>query len=127
MLRRVGLPVLAYAATTVGVGTTLRHLPTLLRFARKRPLPDDLSTADKRMGARVAVETTDGYRYVSTVEHPRGFAGHPLDDIAAVAEEKYRDAFVARGLVEERATELAQERTAPPADDPVSLPALEGS
>ena len=105
MLRRVGLPVVGYAAKTVGVGATLRHLPTLLRFARKRPLPTDLSSADKRMGARVEVTTTDGRTFESTIEHPSGFAGKPLAEIRAVARNKCRSGLQAAGARESAARE----------------------
>jgi hypothetical protein len=96
MLRRVGLPVLAYAVRTVGPVTTLRRLPTLARFLGKRPLPPDFADADKRMGARVEV-TTAGATHAVTVEHPTGFAGQPLGEISAVARRKYREALVAAG------------------------------
>ena len=105
MLRRVGLPVVGYAAKTVGVGATVRHLPTLLRFARKRPLPTDLAEADKRMGARVEVTTTDGRTFEATVEHPSGFAGKPLAEIRAVARNKCREGLQAAGLRESAARE----------------------
>jgi 2-methylcitrate dehydratase PrpD len=96
MLRRVGPPVLAYAARTVGLVTTLRNLPTLARFVRRRPLPAAFADADKRMGARVEVTTGDG-AHAATVEHPTGFAGQPLAEIRAVARRKYREALVAGG------------------------------
>ena len=119
MLRRVGLPVVPYSAKIIGLRATLANLPTLARFVRKRPLPTDLSDADKRMGARVEV-TVDGTRYVSTVEHPRGFAGQPLADITALAREKYRDALVALG--DDRAGERATEWTEPDRDAPLPAP-----
>jgi 2-methylcitrate dehydratase PrpD len=122
MLRRVGLPVVAYAATTLGPATALRHLPTLLRFARKRPLPDDLSDADKRMGARLRV-STGSHVYVSEVAHPTGFAGQPLGEIVETAATKYREGLVAAGLSEAEASAEAQRRTSEDGrDDPVSLP-----
>jgi 2-methylcitrate dehydratase PrpD len=97
MLRRVGLPVLPYAAKTVGLRQTVRHLPTLARFVRKRPLPTDLSDADKRMGARVEVTTTDGRTVEATVDHPAGFAGKPLAEVRAVARKKCRTGLEAAG------------------------------
>ncbi|MFQ3318335.1 MAG: 2-methylcitrate dehydratase PrpD [Natronomonas sp.] len=100
MLRRVGVPVIGYAAKTVGVRATVRHLPTLARFARKRPLPTDLSTADKRMGARVEVTTTDGRTLSATVGHPSGFAGKPLAEIRAVARRKCLEGLQETGLRE---------------------------
>lgn len=108
MLRRVGLPVLPYAAKTVGIGTVARHLPTLLRLARKRPLPTDLAEADKRMGARVTVETADGRTVARSVPHPNGFAGQPLDSIEGVAREKCTAAFEAVGLGAETAADRVE-------------------
>jgi 2-methylcitrate dehydratase PrpD len=122
MLRRVGLPVVAYAAKTVGPVATVRNLPTLLRFARKRPLPEEFSDADKRMGARVAVETTDGHVYVSEVSHPGGFAGQPLDDIVESATTKYREALVERGLSAEAARQAAQDVLEFESDEQVTVP-----
>jgi len=126
MLRRVGPPVVAYAAKTVGLGATLRHLPTLLRFARKRPLPDDLSTADKRMGARVEVTTTDGRTFEATVEHPSGFAGKPLAEVRAVARNKCREGLQATGLRESVARERADDLLAIDDATQVSLEPLLG-
>jgi 2-methylcitrate dehydratase PrpD len=127
MLRRIGLPVVGYAANTVGIGATLRHLPTLLRFARKRPLPTDLSDADKRMGARVEVTTTDGRSFEATVEHPAGFAGKPLAEVRAVARNKCRRGLQATGLRESEARERADDLLAVDDHDLVSLaPLLEG-
>ncbi|PSP94711.1 hypothetical protein BRC84_03985 [Halobacteriales archaeon QS_1_68_44] len=83
MLRRVGPAVIPYAARSVGPAATVRHLPTLARFVRKRPLPTDLSDADKRMGARVAVTTTDGRTVEATVEHWTGLAAAGLRESAA--------------------------------------------
>lgn len=105
MLRRVGLPVVGYAARTVGIRATIRHLPTLARLARKRPLPTDLAGAEKRMGARVEVRTTDGRTVAATVEHPSGFAGHPLSEIEAVARHKCRAGLAAAGVPESSAGE----------------------
>jgi len=122
MVRRVGLPVVAYAAKTVGPVAAVRHLPTLLRFARKRPLPDDLSEADKRVGARVAVETEENRVYVSEVPHPSGFAGHPLDAIVESATTKYREALVERGLSADAARQSVQNLLAVENDEPVTLP-----
>ena len=109
MLRPVGVPVVGYAAKTVGIGATLRHLPTLLRFARKRPLPTDLSEADKRMGARVEVTTTDGRTFEATIEHPSGFAGKPIEEIRAVARNKCRSGLEAAGVSQSVATERVDE------------------
>lgn len=100
MLRRVGPAVIPYAAKTVGPAAALRHLPTLLRFLRKRPLPDDLSGADKRMGARVRVDLEGGETLSATVEHPTGFAGHTLPEVRAVARKKFRRALEAGGATE---------------------------
>jgi 2-methylcitrate dehydratase PrpD len=122
MLRPIGLPVVAYAAKTVGPVAAVRHLPTLLRFARKRPLPGDLSGADKQMGARVAVETTDGRVYVSEVSHPSGFAGHPLDDILESATTKYREALLERGLSAEAARRETRALLEFGSDERVTLP-----
>lgn len=102
MMRQVGLPIVAYAVRTLGLWTTLSNLPTLARFVRKRPLPTDLSDADKRMGARVEV-TCGTTTYMATVEHPRGFAGQPLNEIVDVAREKYRAGLEATGLDTETA------------------------
>lgn len=96
MLRRVGPGVVPYAAKTLGPTTALRHLPTLLRFVRRRPLPDDLAEADKRMGARVAVTLSDGRTVVEECPHPPGFAGRPLAEIRAIARKKLRAALAAR-------------------------------
>jgi 2-methylcitrate dehydratase PrpD len=127
MLRRVGPPVVGYAAKTVGLGATLRHLPTLLRFARKRPLPTDLSEADKRMGARVEVTTTDDRTFEATVEHPSGFAGKPLAEIRAVARNKCRHGLQATGLRESTARERADDLLAIDDHERVTLtPLLEG-
>lgn len=108
MLRRVGPGVLAYAAATVGPATTLRHLPTLLRFVRKRPLPDDLSNADKRMGARVTVELESGEELSAAVDHPTGFAGRTLAEIRATARNKLRDGLEAQGYRESEARAVAE-------------------
>ena len=107
MLRRVGPAVFAYAARNVGPATTVRHLPTLARVARRRSLPTDLSDADKRMGARVAVTTTDGRTVEATVEHPSGFAGKPLTEIRAVARRKCWTGLTAAGLREATARRRA--------------------
>lgn len=93
MLRRVGPLVLPYSAKTVGVGTTLKNLPTLLRFVRKRPLPTDLSRAEKRLGARVTVHLSDGHSVTAEVPHPMGFAGRPLAETRAVARRKCESAL----------------------------------
>ena len=114
MLRRLGPAVLAHAAKTVGPLATLRHLPTLARFLRRRPLPTDLGAADERMGARVAVTTTDGRTVSATVDHPSGFAGKPPEEVRAVAREKCRTGLAAAGLGDAR----ARRRT----DDLLSLP-----
>jgi 2-methylcitrate dehydratase PrpD len=98
MLRRVGPAVLPYSAKTVGPVTALKNLPTLLRFVRKRPLPDDLSGADKAMGARVTVRLADGREFSETVEHPPGFAGRGLDETRAIARRKLAAALRARGV-----------------------------
>ena len=124
MLRRVGVPVVGYAAKTVGVGATLRHLPTLLRFARKRPLPTDLSDADKRMGARVEVTTTDGRTIETTVDHPSGFAGKPLEEIRAVARNKCRSGLEAAGVGPSDATQRVDELFAVDSAPSVSLGAF---
>ncbi|WP_255195288.1 MmgE/PrpD family protein [Halorarius litoreus] len=108
MLRRVGPGVLPYAATTVGPVITLRHLPTLLKFVRKRPLPDDLSDADKRMGARVTVELDSGEVLSATVDHPTGFAGRTLAEVRATARTKLREALEARGARESAARAAAE-------------------
>jgi 2-methylcitrate dehydratase PrpD len=94
MLRRVGPLVLPYSARTVGLGTTLKNLPTLLRFVRKRPLPTDLSRAEKRLGARVTVHLTDGQSVTAECPHPQGFAGRPLPERRAVARRKLRTALI---------------------------------
>lgn len=96
MLRRVGPGVVPYAAKTLGPATALRHLPTLLRFVRRRPLPDDLAEADKRMGARVAVTLSDGRTLVEDCPHPPGFAGRPLVETRAIARKKLRAGLEAR-------------------------------
>jgi 2-methylcitrate dehydratase PrpD len=108
MLRRVGPGVLPYAASTVGPATTLRHLPTLLRFVRKRPLPTDLSDADKRLGARVTVELASGETLSATVEHPTGFAGRTLAEIRATARTKLREALEGTGMRESDARTAAE-------------------
>lgn len=109
MLRRVGPRVVGYAAKTLGPVATLRHLPTLLRFARKRPLPDDLARAEKRVGARVEVTTADGRRFESTVERPSGFAGNPPAEIRAVARRKCWRALEAAGVRRATATARSDE------------------
>lgn len=124
MLRRVGLPVVGYAAKTVGVGAALRHLPTLLRFARKRPLPTALADADKRMGATVEVTTTDGATFEATVEHPSGFAGKPLTEIRAVARNKCREGLQASGIREATARERTDELLAIDDAEEVSLASI---
>ncbi|WP_336133942.1 MmgE/PrpD family protein [Natronomonas amylolytica] len=124
MLRRVGLPVLPYAAKTVGPKQTLRHLPTLARFVRKRPLPTDLSDADKRMGARVEVTTTDGRTVEATVEHPAGFAGKPLSEIRAVARKKCRTGLEAAGDGGPTARRKTDDLLGIEAASPVSLSGL---
>lgn len=126
MLRRVGLPVVGYAAKTVGVGATLRHFPTLIRFARKRPLPTDLSAADKRMGARVEVTTTDGRTVEATIDHPSGFAGQPLAEIRAVARKKCRRGLEATGDGEATARQKVDDLLAIEESSTVSLDALVG-
>jgi 2-methylcitrate dehydratase PrpD len=97
MLRGVGPAVLSYAAKTLGPKTTLRHLPTLLRFVPRRSLPTDLSDAEMRLGARVTVELASGESFARTVEHPTGFAGQPLHAIRAVARKKLRRGLEATG------------------------------
>jgi 2-methylcitrate dehydratase PrpD len=126
MLRRVGLPLVAYAARRVGPLAALRHLPTLAGFVRKRPLPTDLSGADKRMGARVSVRTTDGLRVAATVEHPSGFAGKPLSEIRAVARRKCWTGLAASGLRESEAKRRADSCLAVADRETVSLAALTG-
>jgi 2-methylcitrate dehydratase PrpD len=125
MLRRVGLPVVGYTAKTVGIGATLRHLPTLLRFARKRPLPMDLSGADKRMGARIEVTTADGRCIEATIDHPSGFAGKPLEEIRAVARNKCRSGLAAEGLRESAASKRVDDLLAIDSADTVSLAAFD--
>jgi 2-methylcitrate dehydratase PrpD len=126
MPRRVGLPVLGYAARTVGPVAALRHLPTLARFVRKRPLPTDLSDADKRMGARVEVTTAGGRTVEATVRHPSGFAGTPLSESRAVARRKYRRGLEAAGVRESTARRRADELLAVDDGDAVSLAGLTG-
>jgi 2-methylcitrate dehydratase PrpD len=126
MLRRVGVPVVGYAAKTVGPLAALQHLPTLAGFVRKRPLPTDLSDADKRMGARVEVTTTGGRTVEATVEHPSGFAGKPLSEVRAVARKKYWSGLVAAGLRESTARHRAGELLALDDAERVSLAALTG-
>jgi 2-methylcitrate dehydratase PrpD len=109
MLRRVGWRVVPYSARSVGAVTALRNLPTLLRFVRKRPLPDDLSGADKAMGARVTVRLADGREFAETVEHPPGFAGRALDETRAIARRKLSDALAARGAASDDARRTARE------------------
>jgi hypothetical protein len=109
MLRRVGWKVLPYSAKSVGPVTALRNLPTLLRFVRKRPLPDDLSGADKAMGARVTVRLADGREFSETCEHPPGFAGRALDETRAIARRKLSDALQARGADTDDAERVARE------------------
>ena len=108
MLRRVGPAVLPYSAKTVGPVTALKNLPTLLRFVRKRPLPDDLSGADKAMGACVTVRLADGRQFSETVEHPPGFAGRGLDETRAIARRKLAAALRARGVEETTARHAAE-------------------
>lgn len=124
MLRRVGPLVVVYAAKSVGLATTLRHLPSLARFARKRPLPQDLADADKRMGARVEVETTDGRTFDVSVPHPAGFAGKPLAEIRAVARNKCRSGLQATGIREAAARERTDEIFNMDETDRVSLASL---
>lgn len=124
MLRRVGPLVLPYAAKTVGLGQTLRHLPTLARFVRKRPLPTDLSDADKCMGARVEVTTTDGRTVEATVDHPSGFAGKPLAETRAVARKKCRTGLEAAGDNESTARRKADDLFAIQSSSAVSLDGL---
>ncbi|WP_276257821.1 MmgE/PrpD family protein [Haloglomus litoreum] len=109
MLRRVGWKVIPYAAKSVGPVTTLKNLPTLLRFVRKRPLPEDLSGADKAMGARVTVRLADGREFSETVEHPPGFAGRALDETRAIARRKLSEAMLARGAARDDAERVARE------------------
>jgi 2-methylcitrate dehydratase PrpD len=109
MLRRVGWKVVPYAAKSVGPVTALRNLPTLLRFVRKRPLPDDLSGADKAMGARVTVRLDDGREFSETCEHPPGFAGRALDETRAIARRKLSEAMEARGADRADAERIARE------------------
>ena len=126
MLRRVGLPVVGYAARTVGPMAALRRLPMLARFLRKRPLPTDLSEADKRMGARVEVTTTAGRTVQATVEHPSGFAGKPLSEHRAVARRKYWTGLAGAGVRESTARRRADELLAIDETETVSLAALTG-
>ncbi|WP_254830018.1 MmgE/PrpD family protein [Haloglomus salinum] len=109
MLRRVGWKVIPYSAKSVGPVTALKNLPTLLRFVRKRPLPDDLSGADKAMGARVTVRLADGREFSETCEHPPGFAGRALDETRAIARRKLSDAMEARGTDRDDAERVARE------------------
>jgi 2-methylcitrate dehydratase PrpD len=124
MLRRVGPAVFAYAAKNVGPAATVRHFPTLARFARRRPLPNDLSGADKRMGARVVVTTTDGRTVEATVEHPSGFAGKPLSEIRAVARRKCWTGLAAASLRESAARRRADALLALEEADAVSAAGL---
>jgi hypothetical protein len=101
--------VVPYAAKSLGPATALRNLPTLLRFVRKRPLPDDLSGADKAMGARVTVRLEDGREFAETVEHPPGFAGRALDETRAIARRKLSNAMEARGAASDEAERVARE------------------
>lgn len=126
MLRRIGLPVVAYAAKTVGPLAALGHLPTLAGFVRKRPLPTDLSDADKRMGARVEVTTTDGRTVSATVDHPAGFAGKPLSEVRAVARRKCTSGLSAAGLRESAARRRADDILAIQDRDHPSVGALTG-
>ncbi|MFB6206234.1 MAG: MmgE/PrpD family protein [Haloglomus sp.] len=109
MLRRVGWKVVPYAVKSFGPVTTLKNLPTLLRFVRKRPLPEDLSGADGAIGARVTVRLADGREITETVEHPPGFAGRALDETRAIARRKLSDAMAARGASSDDATRVARE------------------
>lgn len=93
MVRPLGWEVLPYAAKSVGVTTTLRHLPTIARLARRRPLPTDFDDAEKRLGARVRVTLADGTETAATCHHPPGFAGRPIAEIEAIAREKLRSAL----------------------------------
>ena len=88
MVRGMGPSIVADAATHLGLRTTLRNLPTLLRFVRSRGLPTDLSTAEGGLGARVEVTTTDGRTVEATIDRPTGFAGGPLAELRAVARKK---------------------------------------
>jgi 2-methylcitrate dehydratase PrpD len=108
MLRRVGWKVVPYSAKSVGAVTALRNLPTLLRFVRKRPLPEDLSGADKAMGARVTVRLADGREFSETCEHPPGFAGRALDETRAIARRKLSEAMEARGADRDDAERVAR-------------------
>ncbi len=127
MLRRVGLPVVAYAAKSVGPVAALRHLPTLAAFVRKRPLPTDLAGANKRMGARVEVTTTGGRTVAATVEHPAGFAGKPFSEIRAVARRKCWTGLHAAGLRESAARRRTDELLSLADRESVSLAGLTGS
>lgn len=109
MLRRIGPAVIPYAASTVGPKTALRHLPSLLRFVRRRPLPEALDGAEKRMGARVTLELADGSTVSATCAHPTGFAGRPLAEIRGTARQKLRQALTAGGRPESDARALAGE------------------
>jgi 2-methylcitrate dehydratase PrpD len=126
MLRRVGLPVVAYAAKSVGPMAALSHLPTLAGFVRKRPLPTDLASADKRMGARVEVTTTRGRTVAATVEHPSGFAGKPLSEVRAVARRKCWTGLAAAGLRESEAKRRADDCLGIADREAVSVSALTG-
>jgi 2-methylcitrate dehydratase PrpD len=95
MLRGVGWEALPYALKTLGPTTTLWNLPTLARFLRRRPLPDDFEGARKEVGTRVAVTLADGHTVESTCHHPPGFAGHPLPAIESLARGKLGDALAA--------------------------------
>jgi 2-methylcitrate dehydratase PrpD len=126
MLRRIGLPVVAYASSNVGPVAALRQLPTLVRFLRKRPIPTDLASADKRMGARVEVTTTGGRTVSATVDHPAGFAGKPLSEIRAVARRKCWTGLAAVGLRESEAKRRADECLGIVDRETISVPALTG-
>lgn len=124
MLRQVGIPAVGYTARTVGARTALRRLPTVLGFARKRPLPTELASSDERIGARVEVTATDGRTFEATVEHPSGFAGKPLSEIRAVARKKCRTGLEAAGFDESTARRRTDALLAIDDAERVSLAAL---
>ena len=120
-VRGTGPSIVADAATHLGPRTTLRHLPTLLRFARSRRLPADISTAEGRLGARVEVTTTDGRTVEATIDRPTGFAGGPLAELRAVARKKCHTALQSTGIRESTARERVDRLLSLDEADRVSL------
>lgn len=119
-----GLPALVDGARRLGVGGSIRHLPTVVGLARSGPVPTDLSSISPRIGARVEVSTTDGQTVESTIEHPTGFAGRPLAEVRAVARNKCRTGLQAAGVREALARERVDELLALESADGVSLTPL---